>query len=370
MSPTGSITRLLTDKTDLGRAVVDQVERHRPLADGEAALAIETFAMTANNITYAAYGDAMRYWEFFPTGHEGFGLMPVWGFAQVSDSRVAGLDAGTRLYGYFPIADELIVQPVAVSERGFYDASAHRAELPTPYNQYSRADEALGYSAELADYQMLMRPLFFTAWMLADFLIDNECFGARQIVLSSASSKTAYGCAYALQGLDNVSLVALTSDSNRAYVEGLSLYSQVLGYDDVAAIDNSVPTVYLDFSGRGELAIALHQQLGDALVHHASVGSAATTDTRSVANTLKPKPTLFFAPDQIRKRTQDWGSDALYARYGAAEAGFFKRLSNPDNPWMTVEVHHGFEAAAQVIRDVHDNGGSAVSGHVVRLTAD
>ena len=36
------------------------------LADGEARLRVDLFALTANNVTYAVFGDAMRYWSFFP----------------------------------------------------------------------------------------------------------------------------------------------------------------------------------------------------------------------------------------------------------------------------------------------------------------
>lgn len=33
----------------------------------EVLLGIEHFAFTANNITYAAFGDVVQYWNFFPT---------------------------------------------------------------------------------------------------------------------------------------------------------------------------------------------------------------------------------------------------------------------------------------------------------------
>ena len=90
------------------------------------------------------------------------------------------------------------------------------------------------------------------------------------LILSSASSKTAYGCAFALQGA-GVRLIGLTSPGNKATVERLGLYDQVLCYDDVAEIDTARQSVYLDFSGQGHLAETLHTHLGRALVHHASV---------------------------------------------------------------------------------------------------
>ena len=44
--------------------IVDSADT--PLADGQVRVAIDHFAYTSNNITYAAFGDAMNYWQFFP----------------------------------------------------------------------------------------------------------------------------------------------------------------------------------------------------------------------------------------------------------------------------------------------------------------
>ena len=70
-----------------------------PLADGEVRLVIERFALTANNITYAVFGEMMKYWDFFPAA-EGFGRVPVWGFARVEASNHPGVAVGQRYYGY------------------------------------------------------------------------------------------------------------------------------------------------------------------------------------------------------------------------------------------------------------------------------
>ena len=48
---------------------------------------MDKFALTANNVTYAAFGDAMHYWKFFPGPDDESGRVPVWGFADVADSR-------------------------------------------------------------------------------------------------------------------------------------------------------------------------------------------------------------------------------------------------------------------------------------------
>jgi hypothetical protein len=99
----------LVAKTDLRRAEVREIDPPA-LAEGEARLAIERFALTANNITYGVFGQAMRYWDFFP-GPEGWGRIPVWGHARVEASNHPDLAVGQRFYGYWPMSTHLTVTP-------------------------------------------------------------------------------------------------------------------------------------------------------------------------------------------------------------------------------------------------------------------
>ena len=56
---------LEVDRSQLDRVQV-RVEPPAALADGAARIEVEQFALSANNISYAAFGDLLRYWEFFP----------------------------------------------------------------------------------------------------------------------------------------------------------------------------------------------------------------------------------------------------------------------------------------------------------------
>lgn len=112
-----------------------RAEQKPTIGDGEILLKIDRFAVTANNITYAVAGDTMGYWKFFPASGEdadGWGMMPVWGFADVIGSNADGVPVGDRLFGYLPPATHLRMTPVAVTERRMIDAAAHRSELPSP----------------------------------------------------------------------------------------------------------------------------------------------------------------------------------------------------------------------------------------------
>jgi hypothetical protein len=110
-------TTFTVGKEDLRRTGW-QERPEAPLDPGAVRLHIDRFALTSNNISYGAFGEGMSYWSFFPTGDATTGCIPVWGFATVSESRCDGVAVGERFYGYYPMADEVVLQPVAI------DASA------------------------------------------------------------------------------------------------------------------------------------------------------------------------------------------------------------------------------------------------------
>ena len=60
------------------------------LAEGAARFRIDGFALTSNNVTYAAFGDAMSYWRFFPApATHLLGPHSRVGLREVDRSRVA-----------------------------------------------------------------------------------------------------------------------------------------------------------------------------------------------------------------------------------------------------------------------------------------
>lgn len=360
--------RLLTKKANLGESSI-QDGIVAPAAEGEAILKVDRVAITTNNITYAAFGDAMQYWNFFPTELAEWGQMPAWGFADVIESRVQGVEVGERFYGYFPIGSHLRVQPVRCAARGFYDGSAHRAVLTSAYNHYARCATDPVYEPALENYQMLLRPLILTSFYGADFLQDNDFFSAKQLLISSASSKTAYGTAFCLAGLEGVALIGLTSARNRAFVEGLGCYDRVVSYDELATLERDTRTTYVDFSGDTELRAKVHRHFGDALVYDCLAGSAQNTDPGHVRqqDLPGPEPKLYFAPVQIAKRNKDWGHDEVNRRFADAQRAFYARVADPEHPWLKVVQHRGLEAAAGLIRELVAGNIDPLAGHVVLI---
>ena len=341
-----------------------------PLSDGQVRVRIDAFALTANNITYAAFGEAMSYWQFFPTGEDGWGSIPVWGFGSVMQSMHPGVAVGERLYGYWPMASAAVLQPDRLSPERFTDAAAHRAELPAVYNQYFRTAADALYTAGTEDTQALLRPLFITSWLIDDFMADNAFFGAKTMLLSSASSKTAYGTAFQLAQREGIEVVGLTSASNKAFCESLGCYDRVLAYEELDSLPPDMPCVYIDFAGNGGLRHAVHTRFTD-LKYSASIGGTHVEQLAASGagkNTPGPRATLFFAPAQIKKRTAEWGGAEFGRRMVAAWHAFVAKVTAPETPWLRAEHHHGAQAVEAAYADVLAGKGDPRIGRILSLS--
>jgi hypothetical protein len=353
---------LLVNRADLADTSIREGDLPE-LDAGQVLLRVDRVGVTANNVTYALFGDAMHYWDFFPTGDATWGKVPLWGFAEVEASTVDEVPVGTRLFGYLPTASHLVIEPGRYDERGFRDLSAHRQSLPSPYNRLTTVAADPSYDPAFEDLQILFRPLFMTSFMLADFLTDNALFGAGTVVISSASSKTSYGTAQLLSG--KATRVGLTSSGNVGFTQSLGCYDQVLSYEQVDQLAQEA-SVYVDVAGDPQLRQAVHETLGDHLVHSAVVGAAhaAARPTLVGATQLPgPRPAFFFAPDQMRKRNADWGPSGVEDGHAEAWAAFRPVVQG----WVDVVVGTGPQDLQAVWLEVLAGRTPPRVGHVVAL---
>ena len=335
------------------------------LGDGEVRLRVDGFGFTANNITYAAAGDMIGYWTFFPVpdvaDDVNWGRVPVWGFADVVESRCDGIVEGERLFGYLPMSTELVILPVKVSTGSLSDGAAHRASLPPVYNSYERCRNDAGYRADLEAEQMLYRPLFFTSFLIDDFLADNNFFGAGTVVLGSASSKTAFGTAHLLKQREGITVVGLTSPGNKAFVEGLGCYDQIVVYDDVASLAVE-PAVFVDMSGNATVVRAVHEHYRDQLTHSAIVGLTHWEDRVGSFDPLPgPAQAMFFAPSQIEKRREEWGPGVIESKLGEAWGPFIESVSG----WIEIDHGNGPDAVTDIYVEMLEGRTSPDTAHVL-----
>jgi hypothetical protein len=332
-------------KSALTDAVLAEVPL-APLGDGELRLAIESFSVTANNVTYAVVGDGFRYWDFFPAP-DGMGIVPMWGHARVIESRHTDINVGERVYGYLPMASHLDVLPGRVSAGGFTDMAAHRQPMSPVYNSYTRLAADPEHDPAREAERMIFGPLFRTGFLIEYFLRGEGWFGAEQLVVTSASSKTAMGLAsVARQSSPGIRRIGLTSKGNVAFVEASGLYDSVVAYDDLERVP-VLRSVSVDFAGNAELLANIHRHFEDALAHSALVG-ATHIEARSVFGKNEPlpgpKPQLFFAPDHAVAFFKAHGPDEGGKLVAAAWREFLKAAEGT----IAIERHAGLEAARDV----------------------
>ncbi len=322
------------------------------IEEGEVKVKINRFAFTANNITYAAAGDLIGYWQFFPAlgdSADGWGVIPVWGFAEITDSKVDGLPVGDKLFGYFPPANDLTMVPVNISENRFVDGAEHRSALPPGYNTYRRVNSELGYDASMDNERMLLWPLFITSFCLWDSLQVNNWYEAEQLIVISASSKTSIGMAYALHEDDKApKVVGMTSTRNLDLVNSLGLYDSSVSYDSITDIDPNIPAVIVDMSGNSEVLGKLHSHLGDNMKFCVNVGITHWEATGTNEGIITERSEMFFAPSHIQMRIKDWGVEG----FDKKSADFITQTVAKSRSWLKLKTLSGLSGLEGIYPDI------------------
>ena len=270
---------------------------------------------------------------------------------------------GSRYYGWYPMARyvDMTVTPTA---DGFRDDGAHRAAHAPVYRAYTSTDRDAFYEAgaDAEDRHALLRGLFLTGWLAEDFFADNDWFGARRVLVLSASSKTALAFAHCADNRPGIEVIGVTSSRNHAFTHSLGCYDEVVAYDEIARIRGLRP------SSRSTWRAAVRYSLrctSTSVTTQALDGDRSQPSRRRAARAMAlPGPAaFFFAPTQVKKRVQDWGARGYQQRVVTALSGFV----DWSRTWLRVRHAQGAAAATATWREVHGGRTAAEIGHVVSL---
>jgi hypothetical protein len=335
-----------------------------PLADDAVRLRIESFAVTANNVTYAAIGDMFGYWNFFPTGEDGQGIVPMWGHAIVEASNCSEIGAGERVYGYLPMATHLDVIPGDIGSAQFRDTTDYRQPMSPFYNLYSRLDSDPEHNPEHEDERMIFGPLFKTGFLIESMFRRENWHGAEALIMTSASSKTALALAHcAKTSSPAIKRIGLTSAGNVAFVESSGLYHQVLAYENVSQLANA-PSVCVDFAGNAGLLASIHSHLANDLRYSCLVG-ATHIDARGGGSSDPlpgPAPILFFAPDHATAVVKELGPKGFGQAVAASWQGFVESTGN----FVRVDHQRGLASAEAAFKQTVAGKANPAIGIVIR----
>jgi len=332
-------------------------------------LDIGPFALTANNITYMVTGDQIGYWSVFdPTAYDlttdkSQGRMPVWSYGRIRESNLSGLEVGADIYGFFPIAKSMDMQPGKLSEHGFTDMAEHRSGLHSLYSRYvfTKTDASFDVKREL---HPILRPLFTTSFLIDDYLAEENAFGAEQILLLSASSKTALGTAYCLKARGDLPVVGLTSEGNKDFVVSTSFYSEVFTYDTITDMNPDVKTTVVDMSGNMKVIETLAAHFEENLMYISRVGLSHWQEAgKAVAAPIETPMSFFFAPDRAKQRIADWGAADFAKNLGARWVPFLDEAKD----WLSVETQDGVLSVLENYKDLLNGQSAPSKGHLFTL---
>ena len=332
------------------------------LAENEVLLRVDRFALTANNISYAASGDALGYWGFFPA-EDGWGRIPAMGWADVVASAHPEVSAGERVWGFFPFASHLKILAGKVRADQFRDVSAHRAEYAPVYAQFDRASANPIYEQAREDQDSLLRGLFMTSWLVEDFMKENGAFGAQACLITSASSKTSIALAHCVQQRGELASIGITSSGNVAFCESLGCYDKVVTYDGIAALDAGQPVVMVDMAGSAQVLSDVHHHYGENMKYSCRIGATHYEEMGAVEGLPGATPEFFFAPFHIQSRSKELGAMELMMRLGTAYVGFRQFCDS----WLKVERSQGPDALERVYQQVLSGKADPASGQVISL---
>lgn len=362
---------LLVNRSDF--ADVALVNAKPPeLAEGFIRLSIGPWALTANNITYMAVGDMIGYWKFFEPMDYGiemdrsekqqWGRMPVWGYAEVTESKCTDVPEGTLIYGFFPIAQSFDMKPVKLTPIGFQDGNDHRTELHPVYNGYTFVDKDPSFAAH-RKLQPVLRPLFTTSFLIDDFLADENFFGAEQVLLLSASSKTAMGTAYCLKQRGNTKVIGLTSEGNKSFTESTGFYDEVYTYDTITDMNPDIKTSVVDMAGNGKVIGDVYDHFEENIVYNCMVGKSHWDGAPPKTPTLGAPAVMFFAPDRIKQRLKDWGGE-IFAKNLAAR---WLPFCDSAQDWLTLEESHDVTDVLKTYKDFLNGDVGPSKGYLFKI---
>ena len=162
---------------------------------------------------------------------------------------------------------------------------------------------------------MLYRPLFWTSFWCEDWFFKSGYREANNILISSASSKTAFCLAYLIRKrfargeIPPKNIIGLTSKRNMAFTIGLGLYDDVVEYDSFPTskslqISDGDKWLYVDVSANDALNKSIFAHFGSSDRLAASIALGMTNLSPSTPNTPSANWTLNTFVDNDDKRSR------------------------------------------------------------------
>ncbi|PRP79684.1 hypothetical protein PROFUN_12582 [Planoprotostelium fungivorum] len=310
---------------------------------------VSSFAFSTNNITYGQLGEmpGFLYFEFHPapqtkeTSPKTHAVLPVWGFGTVEASSHPSVKVGEKVYGYFSMSRYMMVPIGRVSRTGLFVPRPHLPSEFVPYNTITRCSADPMYRQDKEPETALYRPLFWTSFWMEDWLNYEKYKGADNILVTSASSKTAYCFAYVAKKRNEATnnrrqVIGLTSARNVEFTKKLGLYDQVFTYEELNKVKTEGKWVYVDVAGNPSLNEKIFQHFnsaGNPLLSSIVLGMTNIENAKDSAMSQQDKMETFFTPMWMAKRTEMLSAAEIHKMQQKA----WSELMNDSVPWLHMQ---------------------------------
>ncbi|KAF8319458.1 hypothetical protein DL93DRAFT_2053669 [Clavulina sp. PMI_390] len=341
------------------------------LKENQVILQVDKFGFSANNVTYGLLGEHphFRYFDFFPapktslTSPKTHAVLPVWGYGTVIASSHPSLHVGQRVSGYLSMSSYCLLQldPPRARPSGKssieYTVNVALNGMPEdrrPYRQLTFCETDFMWTPEREDEMMLYLPLFWTSYWMEDSLNQKAYRDARTIVISSASSKTAFLVTYRIQKRREaafasgktfrpIKVVGLTSRSNLSFTRKLGFYDQVFAYDEVANITKVSRDIreclYIDVSGNESLNANVAKHLSPKLTVSLGITSVEGGNASSITGAQGNKADWesFFMPEWLELRVKELGPKKIKEMQKTAWGDLMEDCPS----WVGIKTYEG-----------------------------
>lgn len=291
-----------------------------PLAADNIRLQTRLVSLTANNLTYARNAAIANWWDAFPVPSflpapyndtTTYGIVPVWGYAEVLESHIAGLGVGSIFWGFWPSSSLPIdLQLGPTQPAGHYiDTTPHRQTMWSYYHRYALVPASIDLKSQALAAQTVFKPLFECASSLNAYVLGPSTThpaprtyssptwpladvskGAAVISLA-ASGKTARAFNDAVlntraPGVGPQAFLAITSEPSKFSLpkpENSTVKTNVLSYASalaegstnyLASLSPPISRIVIaDFGARDNCLPALISHLRTTLPHGVEIGA-------------------------------------------------------------------------------------------------
>ena len=182
----------VVSKTDNTKHAVAPIERSSlpQLAVYHIRVRAALISLTANNLSYARAGATLKWWDAYPVpselpppynNREQYGIIPAWGYGEIIETKITGLEVGMLVWGFWPTSD-LPVDLRLISgetEGHFIETTPYRQTMMNLYNRYAVRDPSMRLSMlddeaiEKMSWEAVFRPVWGAGFLLNRYILGE-----------------------------------------------------------------------------------------------------------------------------------------------------------------------------------------------------